>query len=74
MESSAYFFDKAEQCRGLADSILSRDDPAIATLHGLAAEFERKAIEAAIRENDNMISGHPPPSSTAPRVSGGGSE
>ena len=74
MESSAYFFDKAEQCRRLAASIVSHNDPSIATLHALAAEFERKAIEAATRENDDMTTRHPLPSSTPHRVSRGGSE
>ena len=64
MESSAYFFDMAERCRGLAASITSRDDPAIAVLHGLAAEFERKAVQAAIRENEDMMVRHPRPSNT----------
>jgi len=36
----------------LAGEILAKNDPAIETLLALAAEFERKAILAATRENE----------------------
>lgn len=62
MESSTYFFDKAEHCRGLAAAIIARDDPAIASLLALAAEFEAKAIEHATHETDAMKDHHPQPS------------
>jgi hypothetical protein len=55
MESSAYFLDKAEQCRRLARTIYRRDDPAIKVLLDLAAEFDAKAIEAAIRESNAFV-------------------
>jgi hypothetical protein len=47
MEASAYFRGRAAQCRRLAQEILARNDPAIATLLAMAAEFEGKAIVAA---------------------------
>ena len=50
MESSGYFLGKAEQCRRLAKEILAKDNPAIATLLAMAAEFEVKAVAAATRE------------------------
>lgn len=50
-ESSAYFLGKSEQCRQLAKTILG-NDPAIKALLDLAAEFEAKAIEIAIRESN----------------------
>jgi hypothetical protein len=56
MESSAYFLDKAEQCRRLARTIYRRNDPAIKVLPDLAAEFDAKAIEAAIRESNAFYS------------------
>ena len=49
MESSAYFLAKAEQCRRLADTIFTVNDPAVDVLHALAAEFEAKAIELEAR-------------------------
>ncbi len=53
-ESSAYFFSKSEQCRRLAKAILAKNDPAIDALRQLAAEFEAKAIEIAIRESNAL--------------------
>ena len=55
MKRSSYYFDKVEQCRRLAATLTARDDPAIGTLLALAAEFEAKAIEGAIRENAAMV-------------------
>jgi hypothetical protein len=52
MESSGYFFDKAEQCRLMAAAVISPTDPVIAALLTFAAQFEVKAIKAANREND----------------------
>jgi hypothetical protein len=52
VETSAYFLSKTAQCRRLAGEILAKNDPAIETLLALAAEFERKAILAATRENE----------------------
>jgi hypothetical protein len=46
--------DKVEQCRRLA-GFTTRGDPAVATLVALASEFEVKAIEAAIRQTDVMM-------------------
>jgi hypothetical protein len=48
MNSGAYFLSKAAQCRRLAETILSKDDPAIPNLLALAAEFERRAILALL--------------------------
>ena len=50
--ASAYFLGKAAQCRRLAQEILVKNDPAIATLLALAAEFEGKAIVAATDKGD----------------------
>jgi hypothetical protein len=50
--ASAYFLGKAAQCRRLAQEILAKDDPAIATLLAMAAEFEGKAIVAATDESN----------------------
>jgi hypothetical protein len=61
MESAAYFFDKAEECRGLAGTVVSRGDLVIAALLAFATRLEVKAIEAAIRENDAIRDCHPPP-------------
>jgi hypothetical protein len=46
--------DNVEPCRRLA-GFTTRDDPAVATLVALASEFEVKAIEAAIRQTDVMM-------------------
>jgi len=51
MESSTYLLNKAQQCRRLAAVITVRDDPAIASLLALAAEFEAKASKRALRED-----------------------
>ena len=50
MANALYFRHKAEQCHRLADGILSRDDPASASLHALGVEFDARAaaLEAAI--------------------------
>ena len=55
-ESSGYFLDKAEQCRRLVRTIFRRDDPVIKALLDLVAEFEAKAIDAAIRESNAFYS------------------
>jgi hypothetical protein len=52
MDRSTYFFAKAEQCRRLAASITARNDPAVASLLALSAEFEAKAVERAMRESE----------------------
>jgi hypothetical protein len=49
-ESSGYFLDKAEECRRLART--GRDDLVRQALLDRAAEFEARAIEAAIRESN----------------------
>ncbi|MHB2205086.1 hypothetical protein [Methylobacterium sp. CM6257] len=48
--NAAYFREKAEQCRRLARSILSRNDPTQASLNAMAAEFDAQAaaIEASV--------------------------
>jgi hypothetical protein len=48
MESASYFREKAEQCRRLADCILTRNDPTAVSLAALAVEFDAAAtvIEA----------------------------
>jgi hypothetical protein len=60
MESSAYFFDQAQECRRLAATVIERDDPVIAGLLAFAAKFEAAAMAAAIRENDAISEHHPP--------------
>jgi hypothetical protein len=49
-QNAAYFREKAEQCRRLARSILSRNDPTQASLIAMAAEFDAQAtaIEATV--------------------------
>jgi hypothetical protein len=54
MQNSTCLFDKAARCRRLAAAITARDDPAIASLLALAADFEASAIERAVRETDAM--------------------
>lgn len=46
----AYYRQKAEQCRRLADSLNDRDDPAVTLLLGIADEFDADAdaLEARI--------------------------
>ena len=51
MQSSTYFLNEAEECRHLAAAITARDDPAVASFLALAAEFEAKASESALRED-----------------------
>jgi hypothetical protein len=51
MESSTYLLNKADQCRRLAAAITARDDPAVASLLALSAEFEAKARESALHED-----------------------
>jgi hypothetical protein len=50
VQSASYFREKAEQCRRLAQAILSRNDPTQASLLVLAAEFDAQAaaIEASV--------------------------
>ena len=43
METASYFREKAEQCRRLATSILTRNDPTKTSLDALAIEFEAAA-------------------------------
>lgn len=51
MESLVLFFrENAARCRRLADTLTVREDPAVAALLELAAEFEMKADEAEARE------------------------
>jgi hypothetical protein len=52
MDRSTYFFAKAEQCRRLAATITACDDPAVALLLALSAEFEVKAVERAMRQSE----------------------
>jgi hypothetical protein len=67
MNSGAYFLSKAAQCRRLAETILSKDDPAIPNLLALAAEFERRAILAPTDEgNACHHNGHSPDFPTVP--------
>ena len=49
-QNASYFREKAEQCRRLARSILTRDDPTQASLLAMAAEFDAQAaaIEASV--------------------------
>lgn len=50
IESVTYFREKAEQCRRLARSILTRDDPAVAALEAMAAEFDLSAALSEARK------------------------
>ena len=43
-ENADYFRQKAAQCRRLADGIVNKNDPAVASLLALAVEFEAKAV------------------------------
>jgi hypothetical protein len=45
-QNAAYFREKAEQCRRLARSILTRNDPTAASLSAMAAEFDAQATAA----------------------------
>jgi hypothetical protein len=49
METSAYFREKARQCRRLAAEIENQDDPIAVGLIALAEEFEAKAVEQSTR-------------------------
>jgi hypothetical protein len=40
MEDADYFRQKAERCRRLAEAVVNRRDPVVATLLALAVEFE----------------------------------
>jgi hypothetical protein len=51
MATAAEFRQRADQCRRLAEAITARDDPAIASLPKLAAEYEAKAIAIEAGEN-----------------------
>ena len=42
-ENAAYFCQRAEQCRRLADMIINKSDPIVARLLTLAVEFETRA-------------------------------
>jgi hypothetical protein len=56
MESSTYFLNKSEQCRRLAAAIVTaRDNPAVAPILALSAEFEARAIASAMRETDALM-------------------
>lgn len=48
--NASHFREKAEQCRRLARSILSRNDPTQASLLAMAAEFDAQAtaIEGSV--------------------------
>ncbi|ACA15308.1 hypothetical protein M446_0750 [Methylobacterium sp. 4-46] len=48
MQDAAYFREKAEQCRRLAKHLYNQNDPAVAALTAMAAEFDADAaaIEA----------------------------
>ncbi len=48
--NASYFREKAEQCRRLANAILSRNDPTQVSLQAMAAEFDAQAaaIEASV--------------------------
>jgi hypothetical protein len=43
MPSAVYFRQKAEQCRRLAASVLTRNDPITSALQALAVEFDSRA-------------------------------
>jgi hypothetical protein len=43
MATAVYFRQKAEQCRRLADGMLTRNDPAVMALRALAVEFDNRA-------------------------------
>jgi hypothetical protein len=44
MAAAAEYREKAAQCHRLAEAITARDDPAIAALLKLAAEYEANAV------------------------------
>jgi hypothetical protein len=60
METSNFYLSKAAQCRRLAATIITGDDPAIAALVALAREFEARAIAQARCETNAMRAHHPP--------------
>ena len=56
MESSSFYLDKAEQCRRLAATIVMRDDPAVAALLALSAEFAALAVVGDARDRGHDYS------------------
>jgi hypothetical protein len=68
MESANYFREKAEQCRRLARSIPTRNDPTGVSLHALAVEFDATASAIDARSAAAQFIGYGddvPPESSA---------
>jgi hypothetical protein len=71
MESFAEYRLRADQCRWLAATVTVRDDPAIAALLKLAAEYEAKAVAlepcaGGERQTDARVNDQPSQKQIAP--------
>jgi hypothetical protein len=58
MATAVYFRQKAEQCRRLATSIMSRNDPTAKSLNALATEFDSKAASLEAETAAAMMIGY----------------
>jgi len=57
MSSAAYFRQKAEQCRQIAHAIVTSNGQAVASLQGLAAEFDSHAAAIEVEKAADTLIG-----------------